>query len=170
MTPAESYPAPAASRDSSSAPENAGNERRQFLQRALWGAAAAYCFAPAYALWRYVFSPAERPTPPAPPMTLPPDLFARDNYAYLRFGAKNVCLLQQTGAAPPRAFNLRCTHAGCTIAWQAQARKFVCPCHGAEFHADGSPAKLPAVEPLEELAVRPSAEGQTLFDEPLLRR
>lgn len=167
MTSGDSSPLPTPNRGASAAPAG-DDERRQFLRRALWGAAAAYSFAPAYALWRYVISPAERPAPPAPQMTLPPDVFARADYAYLRFGGKNVCLLRQNDETP-RAFNLRCTHAGCTVAWQAQSRKFVCPCHGAEFHADGSPAKLPAVEPLEELAVRSTDEGQTLFDEPLAR-
>lgn len=30
-----------------------------------------------------------------------------------------------------------CPHLGCSISWQAGQEKFMCPCHGGEFKADG---------------------------------
>jgi menaquinol-cytochrome c reductase iron-sulfur subunit len=30
-----------------------------------------------------------------------------------------------------------CPHLGCSVAWQASEGKFVCPCHGGQFKADG---------------------------------
>lgn len=30
-----------------------------------------------------------------------------------------------------------CPHLGCSVSWQAGNDKFVCPCHGGEFKADG---------------------------------
>jgi menaquinol-cytochrome c reductase iron-sulfur subunit len=30
-----------------------------------------------------------------------------------------------------------CPHLGCSVSWQAGNEKFVCPCHGGEFKADG---------------------------------
>ncbi len=30
-----------------------------------------------------------------------------------------------------------CPHLGCSVSWQADHGKFVCPCHGGEFKADG---------------------------------
>lgn len=30
-----------------------------------------------------------------------------------------------------------CPHLGCSVSWQADHDKFVCPCHGGEFKADG---------------------------------
>lgn len=30
-----------------------------------------------------------------------------------------------------------CPHLGCSVSWQAEQRKFICPCHGGEFKADG---------------------------------
>lgn len=30
-----------------------------------------------------------------------------------------------------------CPHMGCSVAWQAGQNKFVCPCHGGQFAADG---------------------------------
>lgn len=40
-----------------------------------------------------------------------------------------------------------CTHQGCTIDGYANSL-YVCPCHGSEFHTDGSVAKGPASSPL----------------------
>ncbi|MCG6136620.1 MAG: ubiquinol-cytochrome c reductase iron-sulfur subunit [Nostoc sp. LLA-1] len=42
-----------------------------------------------------------------------------------------------------------CTHAGCTVTWQTEAKNFNCRCHGSEFAADGSVQKGPATEPLK---------------------
>ena len=30
-----------------------------------------------------------------------------------------------------------CPHLGCSVSWQAGQQKFICPCHGGEFKADG---------------------------------
>ncbi|MEO0771158.1 MAG: Rieske 2Fe-2S domain-containing protein, partial [Cyanobacteria bacterium J06649_4] len=34
------------------------------------------------------------------------------------------------------ALNAKCTHTGCTVAWQEDL--FACPCHGSKFNPDGS--------------------------------
>jgi Rieske Fe-S protein len=47
-----------------------------------------------------------------------------------------------------RAFDATCTHAGCTVDWDAAARIFTCHCHGAQFDREGKPTKGPAKEPL----------------------
>lgn len=47
------------------------------------------------------------------------------------------------------AVNPRCTHAGCTVEWQAQAKKFFCPCHGSEFGTDGKVIAGPAKQPIQ---------------------
>lgn len=46
------------------------------------------------------------------------------------------------------AVNPTCTHQGCLVAWKAERKSFVCPCHGAEFAADGSVQKAPATKAL----------------------
>lgn len=30
-----------------------------------------------------------------------------------------------------------CPHLGCSVAWQPNQRRFVCPCHGGQFNPDG---------------------------------
>ncbi len=44
-----------------------------------------------------------------------------------------------------------CPHMGCTVAWQADQDKFVCPCHGGEFKADGQHISGPPPRGLDRL-------------------
>jgi cytochrome b6-f complex iron-sulfur subunit len=52
------------------------------------------------------------------------------------------------------AVNPTCTHKGCTVAWKADAKKFICPCHKAEFSTDGKVQKGPADKPLSNYAAK----------------
>jgi len=52
------------------------------------------------------------------------------------------------------AVNPTCPHAGCTVAWVAEQKKFHCPCHGAEFGTHGEVLKGPARKPLKTYAVK----------------
>jgi menaquinol-cytochrome c reductase iron-sulfur subunit len=36
------------------------------------------------------------------------------------------------------AFAVSCTHLGCPVSWEADAKLFLCPCHGGVYYADGS--------------------------------
>jgi cytochrome b6-f complex iron-sulfur subunit len=46
------------------------------------------------------------------------------------------------------AVNPRCTHEGCTVKWMPGEKKYDCPCHDAEFAADGKVLKGPAKKSL----------------------
>jgi Rieske Fe-S protein len=53
-----------------------------------------------------------------------------------------------------KAFSATCTHAGCTVASISNG-VINCPCHGSQFKIeDGSVAKGPAGEPLEEKQIK----------------
>jgi cytochrome b6-f complex iron-sulfur subunit len=40
-----------------------------------------------------------------------------------------------------------CTHAGCTVTWEAD-KTFLCPCHASKFASDGKALQGPATNPL----------------------
>ncbi len=140
--------------------QNAGSEeRRGFLRTFAGGALSVYVGSALYVVWRFLISPSEHRTIPAP-LRLNADEISQAGNITVKFGDKTVLVRHEATASadtntdiPFRAFNLRCTHAGCTVEWQASAKKFVCPCHGAEFRADGSVSRLPATKPLEELTI-----------------
>lgn len=47
-------------------------------------------------------------------------------------------------------FSSKCTHLGCKIN-KIENGLLVCPCHGSEFHENGTVARGPASKPLEKL-------------------
>jgi Rieske Fe-S protein len=54
----------------------------------------------------------------------------------------------ESGKVHLAAFTLVCTHNGCKPAAPNAEGVLACPCHGAQFNADGSVAKGPAKKPL----------------------
>src|SRR5438552_10106919 len=48
-------------------------------------------------------------------------------------------------------FAINCSHLGCSIALNPDAKTFDCPCHGSRFHLDGTVLHGPAADPLSHL-------------------
>jgi cytochrome b6-f complex iron-sulfur subunit len=46
------------------------------------------------------------------------------------------------------AVSPKCTHQGCDVKWMANEKKYDCPCHDAEYSADGKVLKGPATKAL----------------------
>jgi len=59
------------------------------------------------------------------------------------------------------AVNPTCTHAGCTVEWKGDAKKFQCPCHDSEFGVDGKVQKGPAQAPLKTYVAK--IEGNSVL-------
>ena len=104
------------------------DERRGFLRMFAITALAAYAGSGLYLMWRFLVSPSERRIAPTP-MRLNIDEISQAGHITVKFGDKTVLIRHEAAAnadIPYRAFNLRCTHAGCTVDWKAGEQKFVC--------------------------------------------
>lgn len=58
-----------------------------------------------------------------------------------------------------KAVSARCTHLGCTVQHDPVSDRFLCPCHGSVFDAEGRRIRGPAEKDLEILPVTISKEG-----------
>jgi cytochrome b6-f complex iron-sulfur subunit len=47
-----------------------------------------------------------------------------------------------------------CTHLGCLYNWNTQEGKFICPCHGSQFQANGTYIQGPAPRSLDRFVVQ----------------
>lgn len=52
------------------------------------------------------------------------------------------------------AFSPICPHLGCGFNWDAQARRFACPCHGSVWTIDGRVIGGPSPRPLDTLPTK----------------
>ena len=52
------------------------------------------------------------------------------------------------------ALSRQCTHLGCTVPWDSQVERFVCPCHASEYDSRGDVLNPPAPRALDLFAVR----------------
>ncbi len=47
------------------------------------------------------------------------------------------------------ALSLRCTHLGCSIEWEEEKNRFICPCHSSAFAINGDVQNPPAPKALD---------------------
>lgn len=74
-------------------------------------------------------------------------------------GAITGFLVNPGGGQPIYALSAACTHMGCLISWLDQARTFLCPCHGAQYTAEGHVLSGIVRSPLPRLRVRVGTGG-----------
>ena len=53
----------------------------------------------------------------------------------------------------------KCTHLGCTVAWNGTSGQVECPCHGARYNLHGEVLNGPAREPLTVVSLTVEAHG-----------
>ena len=51
------------------------------------------------------------------------------------------------------ALSRKCTHLGCTVAWQTEDQQFVCPCHASVYDMRGDVVRSPASRALDYFPV-----------------
>jgi nitrite reductase/ring-hydroxylating ferredoxin subunit len=76
----------------------------------------------------------------------------------IRVGTTDVLLMKQSSSIV--AFDLKCTHAGCTVTWMADQNAFHCPCHGGTYDINGAMKSGPPPMPLRRLRVQVDAAGE----------
>ena len=47
------------------------------------------------------------------------------------------------------ALSLRCTHLGCSVSWEEEKKRFICPCHSSAFDINGDVLNPPAPRALD---------------------
>ena len=76
--------------------------------------------------------------------------------------------LRRTGGNQVEALSIVCPHAGCTVQFQAEAEKFLCPCHGAGFDLSGKRLEKDSHSPRDldalEVEIRNGTEVWVLFE------
>jgi Rieske Fe-S protein len=126
--------------------------RRDFLSTALVSWAACAAAAGGAAL---VASAIPVPEPPAVARVPKSSLVDGVALASLR-GAPVAVALTPDG---PAALSLSCTHARCTVRWDSQEKRFLCPCHGGAFDVSGRVVKGPPPAPLRRLEIADAGDA-----------
>jgi nucleotide-binding universal stress UspA family protein/nitrite reductase/ring-hydroxylating ferredoxin subunit len=74
------------------------------------------------------------------------ELAPGDGGIIVQAGEKLAAYLDPAGEM--HLMSARCTHLGCTVAWNAATRLFECPCHGSKFGPTGEVVNGPAARAL----------------------
>ncbi len=140
-------------------------QRRRFLSRlslALSGAVAAVIAVPVVG---FLLSPLTRKPPRQWRGVGPVDRFKIGEIVNVNFEdasplpwagvtAHTAAWLRRDSATEFTAFSVHCTHLGCPVQWFANAKLFLCPCHGGVYNDDGTVAAGPPPKPLGRYPVR----------------
>jgi Rieske Fe-S protein len=62
-----------------------------------------------------------------------------------------------------RALSATCTHLGCQVRWDGEGRRFLCPCHGGVYDAQGRVVGGPPPRPLDAVDVRVDASTDAVM-------
>lgn len=73
---------------------------------------------------------------------------------WYRERARQTVFLVRAGDRDVTAFSATCTHLGCQVRWDAEAKKFICPCHGGVYDANGQVLEGPPPRPLDRIETR----------------
>jgi len=74
------------------------------------------------------------------------NLFQVNSVTLFRGGRFYLARLRDGGFI---ALSLRCTHLGCSITWEEENSRFICPCHSSAFDIRGNVLNPPAPKALD---------------------
>lgn len=78
---------------------------------------------------------------------------------WYRERARQTVFLVRAGDHEVKAFSATCTHLGCQVRWDGDAKKFNCPCHGGAYDADGQVIDGPPPRGLDRIETRVDKAG-----------
>jgi len=73
---------------------------------------------------------------------------------WYRERARETVFLVWDGAKEVKVFSATCTHLGCQVLWDGDAKKFRCPCHGGVYDVSGQVLEGPPPKPLSTIDAR----------------
>jgi cytochrome b6-f complex iron-sulfur subunit len=125
-----------------------GISRRDFFGLAWKGLGILAAFEIAAMVVSYLFSGKNRnfTTPKQLLEAGPVDSFGKGT-ATAFMGGRFYLARQQDGGFI--ALSLRCTHLGCSISWEENKKRFICPCHSSAFDISGEVLNPPAARALD---------------------
>jgi len=123
--------------------------RRDFLNVAIGGSAAALAVAGGYPVVRYLEPPPSQSKGAVRVGEL--DKFPVGSVRTVLVNERPVLIVRS--AQEVRAFSAVCSHLQCVVAYSPERKQIECPCHGGVYSIDGRNLAGPPPRPLEELAV-----------------
>lgn len=85
---------------------------------------------------------------------LPVTIRVAHSDGYNQVVERRTVFLVKTGESDVIALDSTCTHLGCRVSWDADAKLLKCPCHGGVYDTTGAVKAGPPPTPLTRLATR----------------
>ncbi len=127
--------------------------RRVFLQKLWKGLGVVASIEVAAVFFGFLFS-AKKDDPTLKPKQLIEagnvESFKENSVTVFRGGRFYLARLLDGGFI---ALSLRCTHLGCSINWEEDKNRFICPCHSSAFYINGEVQNPPAPSALDYFPV-----------------
>jgi cytochrome b6-f complex iron-sulfur subunit len=131
--------------------------RRSFARVAIGGVGLCYAAAVGYPVYRYLKSPVEKEAQTAAVTEVTvKDAQKMPVGAAMRvtFGIE-PCLLIRSAQDKWVALSAKCTHLGCTVAYEADKKRIFCACHGGTYDPEtGKNVSGPPPRPLKSFVIK----------------
>jgi cytochrome b6-f complex iron-sulfur subunit len=128
-------------------------DRRSFLRAAWVGVGIAALGEAALVLASFLKPRRERAKDDGPGLFVAGPLDAFESGTVTAFPAGRFYLVRLADGGL-LALSRQCTHLGCSVPWDEQKARFVCPCHASVFDIRGDVLAAPAPRPLDTFPIR----------------
>jgi len=136
------------------------SSRRQFLNKVITSGSAILAAYVIYPVIRYLIPPPVPLNAQTKVLAATSDELKPNSAKFFRFLDKPAVLVRLPNGNY-ESLSAKCTHLGCTVAFQNTDNMFQCHCHGSEFDISGKVIRGPAQLPLQQYAV--SISGNDIY-------